>query len=189
MNEQLAQNTYDPDANLAILKLYLLYPEHAKVEVIELILVKALMAFPATDFSMCLFQIQEKFQQQLEGGVIKLSQQLEMAKFKNFWSECEQVEALKKAVGWEDAVRRFIAGVVQATYRSIHISQLAVLLNLPASDLEGIIQERAWTRSKEDKDLVTVNTASFESVRVEKPANTTMSLDQYRTLFMAASSA
>lgn len=189
LNVQMAEDQYDPDANLAILKLYLLYPEHANVDIIELILVKALMAFPATDFAMCMFQIPEKYQHQLESGVIKLSQQLEMAKFKTFWKDSEEVEVLKKAKGWQDAVRRFIAGVVQATYRSIRSAQLADLMNMQLSDLDRLIAQQGWSRSKEDKEIVIVNTASFESVRVEKkPANTTMSLDQYRTLFMAAGS-
>mmetsp|Transcript_1142 Transcript_1142/g.2210 ORF Transcript_1142/g.2210 Transcript_1142/m.2210 type:complete len:82 (+) Transcript_1142:106-351(+) len=54
LKEQLQKGTYDLDANLALLKLYLLFPDSADVDMMEGILLKALMAFPATDFSLCL---------------------------------------------------------------------------------------------------------------------------------------
>merc|ERR1719399_2301697 len=97
LDEQLSEATYDLEANLAILKLYLLNPGEAKVKVYEGILVKALMAFPATDFALCMYQIPEKYHSQLKYP-ISLSQHLEMAKFKAFWKAAEeQVEAVKKA--------------------------------------------------------------------------------------------
>mmetsp|Transcript_26817 Transcript_26817/g.61087 ORF Transcript_26817/g.61087 Transcript_26817/m.61087 type:complete len:217 (+) Transcript_26817:73-723(+) len=189
VKEQLSSGSYDIDANLALLKLYLLYPEDTQVEIIEGVLLKALMAFPATDFSLCMYQIPEKHHQSLK-DVVKLAQQLEMAKFKAFWKETESVEILGQAKGWQAAVRSFVAGVVASTYRSIKVEQLAELLNLqPGAELEAIIKEHAWTRSKEEKDTIVVNTHSFESVRVEVKQPTNMSLDQYRTLFAAANSA
>merc|ERR1712118_313388 len=80
LHKQLSEATYDLDANLAILKLYLLYPDKAQVSVYEGILVKALMAFPATDFALCMYQIPEKHHAALK-RVDQLSQHLEMAKF------------------------------------------------------------------------------------------------------------
>mmetsp|Transcript_70615 Transcript_70615/g.206718 ORF Transcript_70615/g.206718 Transcript_70615/m.206718 type:complete len:218 (-) Transcript_70615:98-751(-) len=190
VKDQLKTSQYDLDANLALLKLYLLFPDDANVDIMEGILLKALMAFPATDFSLCMYQIPEKHHQSLR-DVVRLAQQLEMAKFKTFWKEAESVEILSQAVGWEKAVQGFIAGVVASTYRSIRIEQLSDLLNLPqGAELEDLVEKKGWTRSKEDKDIVIVNTASFESAtRVEPKAPTMMTLEQYRTLFMAASSA
>merc|ERR1719191_1778744 len=127
LQEQLDKGTYDLDANLAILKLYLLYPEEAKVSVYEGILLKALMAFPATDFALCMYQIPEKHHSTLK-DVIRLSQLLETAKFKAFWKTAEEqiksveeeggeTKGLARAQGWQAAVRLFIAGVVSSTYR------------------------------------------------------------------------
>lgn len=186
LDRQLKTSTYDLDANLALLKLYLLYPEEAKVDVIERVLLKALMAFPATDFHLCMYQIPEKYHTQLK-EVIQLAQWLEMAKFTKFWKDAEAVEALGQATGWQDAVRSFIGGVISSTYRSIKGSQLIELMNVEASGVDAIIKAQGWSRSKEDKDLVIVNTASFESVAVEPQASTNISLEQYQTLFMAAS--
>lgn len=190
IDTQLKEGTYDIDANLAILKLYLIYPDETDVAVIERVLVKALMAFPDTDFSLCMYQIPEKYHVNLK-DIMQLAQQLEMAKFVKFWKDAEGVEALTQAKGWKEKIRSFIAGVVSATYRSIKSEQLLELLNLPKGELDAMIKAQGWQRSKEDKETVTVNTATFESVvKAEKePTETTMSLDQYRTFFLAATSA
>jgi len=189
VKEQLRKGTYDLDANLAMMKLYLLFPEETKVECMAGILLKALMAFPATDFALCMYQMPEKYHQAPElKEVVNLAQQLEMAKFKAFWKEAETVEVLKKAKGWEESVRDFISGVISNMYRSIRSEQLMELLNISKKeDLDARIKKQSWTRSKEDKDLVVVNTASFESIRVDVKGPTNMSLDQYKSLFFAAS--
>lgn len=201
LEEQLDKGTYDLDANLAILKLYLLYPEESKVSVYEGILLKALTAFPATDFAMCMYQIPEKHHAQLKDP-IRLSQHLEQAKFKLFWktaeeqvaaakeSESGEAQGLSRAKGWQDFVRKFIAGVVSNTYRSIRCDQLAELLNLQASELAPVIKANSWVKSKEDKEVIIVReNASFETARVEPKEKSTMSLDMYRKLFMASTGA
>merc|ERR1712224_607339 len=97
LEEQLDKATYDLEANLAILKLYLLNPGEAKVKVYEGILVKALLAFPDTDFALCMYQIPERYHAQLKYP-ISLSNHLEMAKFKAFWKAAEeQVASVKEA--------------------------------------------------------------------------------------------
>lgn len=201
LDEQLEKATYDLEANLAILKLYLLYPDHAKAAVYEGILVKALMAFPATDFSLCMYQIPEKHHGALK-KIEQLSQNLEMAKFKAFWKTAEeQINAAKeadstegagisRAKGWQDAVRKFVCGVVNSTYRSIRKDQLAALLNMEVKAVDPVIKENKWTQSKEDKEVIIVReNASFETAKPESKATTTMSLDMYRQLFMASTGA
>eukprot|EP00441_Pelagodinium_beii_P026953 CAMPEP_0197654450 /NCGR_PEP_ID=MMETSP1338-20131121/38856_1 /TAXON_ID=43686 ORGANISM="Pelagodinium beii, Strain RCC1491" /NCGR_SAMPLE_ID=MMETSP1338 /ASSEMBLY_ACC=CAM_ASM_000754 /LENGTH=217 /DNA_ID=CAMNT_0043229893 /DNA_START=63 /DNA_END=716 /DNA_ORIENTATION=- len=190
LEEQLAKNTFDPEANLALLKLYLLHPSESKQAVLEGVLLKALMAYPATHFSMCMFQIPEKYHADLK-PVLTLSQQLEMAKFKSFWKQSETVEALARAKGWEEKVRDFISGVISNMYRSIRSEQLNDLLNLSAGkDLDARIKQMGWNRSKEDKDLIIVNTKTFEStVTVVQTGPANLPFDQYKSLFFASSAA
>eukprot|EP00440_Ansanella_granifera_P023101 gb/GFBE01025086.1/.p1 GENE.gb/GFBE01025086.1/~~gb/GFBE01025086.1/.p1 ORF type:complete len:217 (+),score=69.61 gb/GFBE01025086.1/:1-651(+) len=188
LEDQLANGTFDPEANLALLKLYLLHPSTSNITGLENALLKGLMAYPETHFSMCMFQIPEKYHADLK-PVFKLSQQLEMAKFKTFWKEAASFEALKKAKGWEEKIVDFVASVVSNMYRSIRADQLLELLNLSAKDLDARIKKQGWSRSKEDKDLVIVNTASFESASVEVKGPSNLSLDQYKSLFFAASTA
>merc|ERR1712151_634851 len=104
----LRSGEYDLDANLAILKLYLLYPEETDVEVIERILLKALMAFPDTDFSLCMYQVPEKYHKELK-DIMALAQQLEMAKFSKFWKDAETYDRLKEASKWQEKIQSFIA--------------------------------------------------------------------------------
>jgi len=189
LEEQLAKNTFDPEANLALLKLYLLHPSEAKLPMLEAVLLKALMAYPATHFSMCMFQIPEKYHADLK-PVLTLAQQLEMAKFKSFWKQTESVEALSRAKGWEERVRDFISGVISNMYRSIRSDQLTELLNLPTKDLDARIKQQGWARSKEDNGLVIVNTKTFESsVMVVETGPSNLPFDQYKSLFFASSAA
>merc|ERR1740117_2007694 len=53
-----------------------MFPEEMSPEVIENVLLKALMAFPATDFSLCMYQIPEKYRKSSK-EVIQLAQWLE----------------------------------------------------------------------------------------------------------------
>merc|ERR1719223_2231078 len=124
-----AAGTYDLDCNLAALKLCLLFPNESKIEVIQGILLKAMMVFPKTDFSLCMYQIPQKYHAELK-PLLDLARSLEMCNFKAFWKEAESAEILKLVSGWQDDVRTFIAGVVATTYRSVSKSDLASLLNL-----------------------------------------------------------
>lgn len=189
VKDQLEQGSYDIDANLAILKLYLLHPDESKVEIIEGVLLKALMAFPSPDFALCMYEIPEKYHPQLK-EVTLLAQQLEMTRFKAFWKTAESADALKTAKGWQASVRNFIAGVIADTYRSIRTETLLELLNMQAGELDALIRTQGWTRSKEDKEVVVVNTKTFESgsVTVETKVPTHMSVDQYKGYVMVASS-
>ncbi|XP_042478327.1 eukaryotic translation initiation factor 3 subunit K-like isoform X1 [Macadamia integrifolia] len=60
VNEQVSSQTYSLDANLCLLRLYQFEPERMSIQIIARILVKALMAMPAPDFSLCLFLIPER---------------------------------------------------------------------------------------------------------------------------------
>lgn len=189
LQEQLAKGTYDLNCNLAILTLYLLVPEETKVHVIEGILLKAMMAFPAPDFALCMYQIPEKYHQQLRQP-INLAQQLEMAKFNAFWKDAEGVEILSQAVGWQSAVHSFIAGVVTSTYRSIRSKQLFDYLNVTEEELGPLLKENGWYWSKEDPNIVIVNASGFETTHAEVKPKTpdSLSLDVYQTLFTASCS-
>jgi len=50
---QVSENSYDLEANLAILKLYQFFPNLYKPEVVSWILLKALTNLPHTDFVLC----------------------------------------------------------------------------------------------------------------------------------------
>ena len=57
---QCAENTYDLDCNLAVLKLYQFHPERNNVMIVAKILAKALMKLPDTDYLLCSYLIPER---------------------------------------------------------------------------------------------------------------------------------
>ncbi|CAA0828640.1 Eukaryotic translation initiation factor 3 subunit K [Striga hermonthica] len=62
VNEQVSSQTYSLDANLCLLRLYQFEPARMSTQIVVRILIKALMATPAPDFSLCLFLIPERVQ-------------------------------------------------------------------------------------------------------------------------------
>ncbi|KAM1062322.1 hypothetical protein ACFX14_026563 [Malus domestica] len=60
VNERVSSQTYSLDANLCLLRLYQFEPDRMSTQIVARILVKALMAMPSPDFSLCLFLIPER---------------------------------------------------------------------------------------------------------------------------------
>jgi uncharacterized protein YPO0396 len=63
LDEQVTNNKVDIDANLALLKFYLIYPESLNAEKVAKVLVKAIMAFPSTSFTGATAMISEKLRE------------------------------------------------------------------------------------------------------------------------------
>eukprot|EP00932_Pfiesteria_piscicida_P017590 SRR837773.4469.p3 GENE.SRR837773.4469~~SRR837773.4469.p3 ORF type:complete len:228 (-),score=123.23 SRR837773.4469:86-736(-) len=185
LQEQIDGGSYDLDANLAILKLYLLYVDETKVEVYRDVLLKALLAFPAPDFSLCMYQIPERYHEQLE-EVVDLARQLEMATFKTFWTKAATCKRLSEIKGWQAAVQKFIGGVISATCRSIKADEVQELLSVSGGELDKIIKANGWERSKEDKSVLIVNTETFKTKKVEPTGPRNMTLPQYMNLVAAS---
>merc|ERR1719453_729689 len=73
----------------------LIYPELIDVSAIRKVLILAVSAYPANEFSLCMFQIPERLHKTEElRKVAELSQLLEMTKFNQFWREAENCKEL-----------------------------------------------------------------------------------------------
>ena len=59
---QATQNTYDLDANLALLRFYQFQPQDCKIDVLAKVLLKALAQLPSSDFKTCLHLLPEQLQ-------------------------------------------------------------------------------------------------------------------------------
>lgn len=193
LDDQFSTGSYDLEANLALLKLYALYPASLDQEKVNQVLIKALMNFPNTDFGLCMYQIPEQTANQLK-EVIKLATLMETAKFKQFWAEAEKVEMLKKAKNFETKVRQTIASVVAITYRAVQMSTLAELLNLKekSKDIEKIIKEQGW-KTDGSKVLVNPNLRSTSEQQTENLQEmgppSVLSLDEYKRVISVVNSA
>ncbi len=107
---QYKNNTYDADANRALLKLYAVKPDMVKIDVLGKLFIKSLMALPAPDFQTNLYLVPEKLHgEEPLKSLIKLNNLLEQGSFKKFWKELEAVRAVafihNDCQGFDDAIR------------------------------------------------------------------------------------
>ncbi|CAI5466716.1 unnamed protein product [Closterium sp. Yama58-4] len=61
VDDQIANGTYDLDANITLLRLYMFEPARVNVRKISGVLIKAMMALPRTDVTLCLCLIPERY--------------------------------------------------------------------------------------------------------------------------------
>ncbi|XP_065052472.1 eukaryotic translation initiation factor 3 subunit K-like [Rhopilema esculentum] len=144
---QAIENTYNLDANLAILKLYQFNPSLFKETVTCQILLKALMNLPQTDFTLCRCLISENFHELPSiSKVTELSNKLEMCEFREFWRELEESKELIGGIkGFEESIKKFIVSVLNVTFQLIDKVQLTEMLgNLSDEDLKRMCLEQQW---------------------------------------------
>ncbi|GKB66831.1 eukaryotic translation initiation factor 3 subunit K, partial [Tanacetum coccineum] len=128
--EQLVSvNPYNPDI-LPDLQNYVneqFEPERMSTQIVARILIKALMAMPAPDFSLCLFLIPERVQMDEQfKTLILLFDYLETAKFRQFWDEAAKARHILDLVpGFEQAIRNYAIHVLSLTYQKLPSSVLA----------------------------------------------------------------
>jgi len=127
---QARENTYDLEANLAVLKLYQFNPSFYQTNVVTQILLKALTNLPHTDFVLCKCLIdQVHLEEDSIQKVMGLAHLLEVCQFKDFWSNIqESPDVITGISGFEDSIRKFICHVVGITYQTIEKSVLSELL-------------------------------------------------------------
>nr|XP_002131366.1 eukaryotic translation initiation factor 3 subunit K-like [Ciona intestinalis] len=157
VKQQLANNTYDLPANLAILKLYQFNPSFFQVDIVCGILLKALTSLPSADFSLCECLIdQHHHEDQQIGRLIFLHHLLETCDFKLFWRELSATPELTEGVvGFEDSIKKFICRTVSISYQRIGLEELRSLLgDLGDEELNRWIKVNEWSRL--DGDLVFV---------------------------------
>eukprot|EP01112_Ceratiomyxa_fruticulosa_P015018 TRINITY_DN4369_c0_g2_i1.p1 TRINITY_DN4369_c0_g2~~TRINITY_DN4369_c0_g2_i1.p1 ORF type:complete len:209 (+),score=39.03 TRINITY_DN4369_c0_g2_i1:125-751(+) len=172
VQQQVSQNTYHQEANLALLKLYQFYPSSSNTAIISLILLKALMALPTTDFLLCSYLIPEKIQTDESLNLIfTIASHLECAKFKEFWTEATKLP--NRIPGFDDAVRVFILGVLLATYQSVKKSYLSQVLNLEQAQLSALLSERGFKQT----DTI-VHFPPHEEESTKKKISDTYTLEQ-----------
>lgn len=137
----------DPDANLAVLKLYQIFPNKYNPLVVAKILIKALMSLPATDFLVCLHLIPERRQVDEPIPVItQLANLLERGEFKQFWDASGACRDLLESVpGSIVAFREFMSDVVSRTYHTIQVTTLSEILDLSLEDAQTHASSRGWT--------------------------------------------
>ncbi|CAD5122949.1 DgyrCDS11344 [Dimorphilus gyrociliatus] len=148
VNIQAEENTYDLEANLAVLKLYQFNPSNFSLPICCTILLKALTNLPHSDFTLCkcLIHHDNMADKSIE-KILYLSQLLETCEFKQVWPELEDVQDLISSItGFEDSIRKFVCHAVNITFQTIPKRELSELLgSLSDADLAKWIKKYNWS--------------------------------------------
>ncbi|URE28909.1 hypothetical protein MUK42_15805 [Musa troglodytarum] len=142
VNEQVSSQTYSLEANLCLLRLYQFEPGRMSIPIVVQILIKALMAMPASDFSLCLFLIPEQVQMEEQfKTLIVLSHYLETARFRQFWDEAAKSRSILEVVpGFEQAIQAYAIHVLSLTYQKVPRPVLAEAINIEGLSLDKFIE-------------------------------------------------
>lgn len=133
--EQAKTNTYDLEANLAVLKSYQFNPHLSNKEVTNLVLLKALTNMPHNDFTLCkCLLLPSEMEDDTIREIVELANVLEKCDFELFWSRLLQSPGLVVDVtGFFDSVRKFVCNVIGITFQTIAREYLIRLLG----DIDG----------------------------------------------------
>merc|ERR1712050_18969 len=127
---QCRDNTYDLEANLAVLKLYQFNPAQFQANVVAQILLKALTNRPHTDFTLCKCLIDsQRLTEDPLVRIVELSDQLEACLFREFWiGITDDPELIEGITGFEENIRKFVCHVVNITFQTIKKEYLKEIL-------------------------------------------------------------
>ncbi|EXC13597.1 Eukaryotic translation initiation factor 3 subunit K [Morus notabilis] len=191
VNEQVSSQTYSLDANLCLLRLYQFEPERMSTQIVARILVKALMAMPAPDFSLCLFLIPERVQMDEQfKTLIVLSHYLETGRFRQFWDEaaksCHIVEAV---LGFEQAIQAYAIHVLSLLYQKVPRSVLAEAINIEGLSLDKFLEHQVansgWLLEKSHGkgQLIVLPRSEFNHPTLKKNAADAIPVEHVTRIF------
>ncbi|XP_061398395.1 eukaryotic translation initiation factor 3 subunit K [Musca vetustissima] len=147
VEEQAKNNTYDLEANLAVLKLYQFNPHLLNYEITYTILLKCLTNLPHTDFVMakCLLLPQQMKDETVQ-TIIELADILERTDFVLFWQRADVNKSLFRHIsGFHDSIRKFVCHVIGITFQTIRRDLLKELLGgIEDSTLDKWVKQNGW---------------------------------------------
>ncbi|CAI9097359.1 OLC1v1033761C2 [Oldenlandia corymbosa var. corymbosa] len=165
-------------------------PERMSTQIVARILVKALMAMPAPDFSLCLFLIPERVQMEEQfKTLIVLSHYLETARFRQFWDEAARSRHLLEVVpGFEQAIQAYAIHVLSLTYRTLPRSILAEAINTEGLSLDKFLEHHVtnsgWVVEKnQGKQLIILPSNEFNNPELKKSASDGVPLEHIARIF------
>jgi len=157
VEHQAKSGEYFFDVNRHVLKLYSVDPDAIKMDVVQKVLIMAMMQLPETHFLACKYLLKEDLHSDAElKGVFRLAHLLETAQFAVFWKEAADSKvrtSLDKCTGFDAAIRTFICTVLEATYQSIETDTLKELLNASQEQVDELAGQRGYSKTDDDKCL------------------------------------
>lgn len=102
VQEQAKENTYDLDANLAVLKFYQFNPHMMNIQITHLILLKAITNLPFSDLVLCKYLLlPSQMRDDTVKEIIYIADLLEQCDFVLFWQHVQnKTELFEKITGF-----------------------------------------------------------------------------------------
>ncbi|CAI5709102.1 unnamed protein product [Hyaloperonospora brassicae] len=142
--EQVQASSVDVDANLALLKLYQLYPSTLKAATVATVLIKGVMALPSTFFTGASTMVPESIREDADvSAVLDTGFMLQSCLFEDFWKK--DVAFASHVPGFLESVRAYI---LMAVYRSCSVVSTDVFkakLNVSDQQVADIVAAEQWT--------------------------------------------
>ncbi|KAF8097059.1 hypothetical protein N665_0296s0040 [Sinapis alba] len=189
VNQQVTSQTYSLDANLCLLRLYQFEPERMNTHIVARILVKALMAMPASDFGLCLFLIPERVQMEEQFKTLTvLSHYLETGRFQQFWDEAAKNRHILEAVpGFEEAIQAYASHLLSLSYQKVPRSVLAEAVNMDGASLDKFIEHQVanggWIVEKGDGSIIVLPQNEFNHPELKKNTGENVPLEHIARIF------
>ncbi|CAM9235258.1 unnamed protein product [Ectocarpus fasciculatus] len=147
LEEQVKSGTYDFEANKALLKLYQFFPDLCQPEKVALVLAKALMNVPSTDFMALMYIVPPQLHRCEPVHSLKRgADSLETAKFVDFWQNCADgdMPALIESVpGFKKHIRVFIVHTLATTFQDSTRQNMEQCLDLDGAELAAFVEANA----------------------------------------------
>ena len=148
---QVESGAYSARANFGLLRLYQLYPgaSRGSLEMVLLLLTKALTALPEPDFLQAVFLVSPRHMADARvRGLVELDALLQRADFAGFWARAaaspELRATLDRVPGFDETLRAFVVQVLARTYQTIELAELAAALGLAREEAQPYAAQRGW---------------------------------------------
>lgn len=144
VDEQVSNNTWNLETNLALLRHYQFAPSTAKINVLAKLLLKALAQLPGSDFKTCIHLVPERIQaDETIAKVVALAGALETTRFEDFWKlSSSSADVVALVPGFADAARAYIIQVLGITYQRVSKSVLGSAVQLQGAQLDALVQDK-----------------------------------------------
>jgi len=179
---QVAENRYNAEVNLTVLKLYQLNPERFNIDIVCQILIKSIMALPKSDLVLakCLLELPKKdpnadiedqilHREPKIHNVLYLGDMIEACDFVNMWQYLsENPKLISGVAGFEEAIRQFVCHTVNITFQNIDRKLLVSLLGeINDTRLTALAKQHNW---KVEKSTVFIQNheATVKSKNIEE---------------------
>eukprot|EP00010_Vexillifera_abyssalis_P007822 CAMPEP_0201544540 /NCGR_PEP_ID=MMETSP0173_2-20130828/1174_1 /ASSEMBLY_ACC=CAM_ASM_000268 /TAXON_ID=218659 /ORGANISM="Vexillifera sp., Strain DIVA3 564/2" /LENGTH=225 /DNA_ID=CAMNT_0047952695 /DNA_START=27 /DNA_END=704 /DNA_ORIENTATION=+ len=143
---QVTNTFYHHEANLALLKLYQYEPSTFQTNIVQNILILAMMQLPSTHFLQCTYLLPSEKDASLT-AILTLQTLLESAQFEKFWSTVDH-DMVKHIPSFETSIQKYIIRTLSITFQKIRCDQFSKAVNVTdQSALSALVEANSLTKN------------------------------------------